>query len=524
MPVFARQNAFEVVDDEAPPEKEENATASAEHEAGEAKAPTRKEKRRARDDDSTDSVAVLEEVPPPRLKKKRRASPQVPPPTSEPVGHPAKETEGHPSDQEETTGNLEKDKQDQPTDTPPLKKRRGRKQRDTPPLKKKRSGKKRGTPPLKKKRGGKKRGTSLPKERGGKSPAKRTRRARKQSAGSPATPAEAPAPELGEIELQHPPSPEVGEIETHHPEFHFEDNLRCGRCKGPVDPAKVQVVGKAAGSYRCNRCNSRAVQLSRLPQWQEFSKKLKTMPAEVKAEFWAQSHKCSGPGDLKEFLSEREILMERITETTNANKSGVYQPLSWYAKQGYDAASIEKYCVDKKEHPILGMTYRVVLEGASSSMVAEKVRETRLEKGHKSGMSGGGTTGAVDGAGQQGGANPEDPKRADDPEVKPKDPPKDAASLARERKKEQGLASRQMSRLALVLVPLQAILKHKKTSQIPEVALQGAKDVLAQLQAVESECKAALRGSSAGLTHSMADISDLVARPGGRPRVRSHMH
>lgn len=314
-------------------------------------------------------------------------------------------------------------------------------------------------------------------------------------------------PEVDKEEVPEERSPPG--LEVDQPDFRFEDTLRCSRCKGPVDPARVQVVGKSGRMFRCNTCNSRAVSMSRLPQWQEFQKKLKSMPSEVKQQFWADAHERSGRDDLMEYLKERELLMERRTESTSASKGGVYQPLSWYAAQGYDASAIEKFCGDKKPHPILGMTYRVVLEGATSSTVQEKVKESQVEAGHSSGGGGSGGTGKKDPKqpGEGGGADPlpEDPK--------PKDPPKDAAALARERKQQQSLASRQMSKIALVLLPLQSVLKDKKAAELPEVALQGAKDVLAQLQAVESECKMTMRSSCGTLTRTMADITDLVAGP-----------
>lgn len=84
------------------------------------------------------------------------------------------------------------------------------------------------------------------------------------------------------------------------------------------------------------------------------------------------------------------------------------------------------------------------------------------------------------------------------------------ANLARDLKREQARVKRQMSRLALVLVPFQALLKHEKVRSTPAVALQGARGVLGKLQALENECKPSLKGIPGALTHSMHDATKLV--------------
>jgi hypothetical protein len=82
---------------------------------------------------------------------------------------------------------------------------------------------------------------------------------------------------------------------------------------------------------------------------------------EDKQQFWKQL-KASASKDV----------IERTLETMRTAKvekdlwkaGGDYLPLSRWQALGFDVDKIRDKCTDKKEHPILGMTYRVCLEGA----------------------------------------------------------------------------------------------------------------------------------------------------------------
>ena len=61
--------------------------------------------------------------------------------------------------------------------------------------------------------------------------------------------------------------------------------LKCARCSSKLDPSRAVITGKAAGVWRCNMCNTRGVQLARLPGWQSFSSILR-------GSFWRQTNLC----------------------------------------------------------------------------------------------------------------------------------------------------------------------------------------------------------------------------------------
>ena len=61
----------------------------------------------------------------------------------------------------------------------------------------------------------------------------------------------------------------VVSMEADFPELAVE--LKCARCGSKLDPSRAVITGKAAGVWRCNLCNTRGVQLARLPGWQGFA-------------------------------------------------------------------------------------------------------------------------------------------------------------------------------------------------------------------------------------------------------------
>ena len=52
-------------------------------------------------------------------------------------------------------------------------------------------------------------------------------------------------------------------------------DLRRSRCGMKLDPNRSVVSGKAAGVWRCSKCNTRGVQSSRLPTWKPFATRLR---------------------------------------------------------------------------------------------------------------------------------------------------------------------------------------------------------------------------------------------------------
>ena len=78
---------------------------------------------------------------------------------------------------------------------------------------------------------------------------------------------------------------------------------KCNRCRQPLDPLRAQITGKSGGSWRCSLCNSRAVQVTRLPSWAQLRQHLKDIPAEEAALFWSNAHSAVGKAALENCVS-----------------------------------------------------------------------------------------------------------------------------------------------------------------------------------------------------------------------------
>ena len=211
--------------------------------------------------------------------------------------------------------------------------------------------------------------------------------------------------------------------------------VRCARCKGEVEATKAQLVGKCAGSWRCNTCNTRGTQLYRLPEWPGFSQKMRDFSEEQKAEFWASTHDANDKEQLKTLIEES--LTTRQTESSEASTEGGYQPLSWYKKQGYDVKAIEEKCRDTRSHPIFGTTYRVKIDFVKSGNLSEKIHEKTMKK-----LEGGPSSSS-------------EPMRMDDVS-----PPTDTKSL----QKQKATAQKVLTKLGSVAAPLQLTLKNKAST------------------------------------------------------------
>lgn len=293
--------------------------------------------------------------------------------------------------------------------------------------------------------------------------------------------------------------------------------MRCSRCHREVDKMRVQVTGKCASVVRCNACNTRAVQLSRMPTWAGFQTRLKSLPDEEKALFWQGACDAPSGAGLSEFLSEQTSLLSRHSETTSSFVSGEYLPLSVYAAKGYDADRIRMFCKDSKEDPVLGLVYRLPVHGHSETAQVSRVKEERLDKGKSNGSGNGGAASSGRAA----------PPLADSgaAAVKAEDPAFLAKKEARELKALQGLASRILGKVAFVMPALSIQLKSKLASTLPSVVKDNAQGVLDELVELEAACKKTLRGAPA-LTTTMQDATNMATWPdiGVLGFVATHMH
>jgi len=140
------------------------------------------------------------------------------------------------------------------------------------------------------------------------------------------------------------------------------DHPHCSRCGKELDPFRAQVTGKARGSWRCNRCNCRAVQMSRLSSWKELKDSFKDFTPEQAQAFWQEVGEAEGTKQLERIVET--TMRTRKGSSKESSKGGKYLPLGVYKAKGFDTDRIEKYCTDfKDDDPVLGRCYKVRLEG-----------------------------------------------------------------------------------------------------------------------------------------------------------------
>ena len=132
----------------------------------------------------------------------------------------------------------------------------------------------------------------------------------------------------------------------------------CTKCRQEVQVFRAQLHAKSAGTWKCNACNVRIVQLHRAfgswppPEFRDLNE-------DDQAVFYKNAHSllsCDKVVNLATAVLER-IFTQRFIESSG----GSYLPLSVYAREGYDAKQIQKECKDTMIHPVLGLCYRVAI-------------------------------------------------------------------------------------------------------------------------------------------------------------------
>ena len=117
---------------------------------------------------------------------------------------------------------------------------------------------------------------------------------------------------------------------------------------------------KSGGVFTCNLCNTRMTMLSkRFPGWQANSE-FKLLDDAQQRQFWKDAGKSTNTAQLQNELVN--VLVYKRVDVVRAKLSGQWLPLSVYRAQGFDADRIAAHCTDTKEHPVLGLTYRVQVQ------------------------------------------------------------------------------------------------------------------------------------------------------------------
>ena len=139
---------------------------------------------------------------------------------------------------------------------------------------------------------------------------------------------------------------------------------------------KLRARGKGSEKWQCNSCNSKCVALSRIcGGWpnQDF----KDLPLDQQQSFF----KDIAGKDAKKIRGLVEDLLERIEKKeTNFSEGGAFLPLSVWDRKGFNVNDIKEKSLpcDKREHRVLGDTYRVRIEALTKSNTTSLNRAKRI--------------------------------------------------------------------------------------------------------------------------------------------------
>ena len=137
-----------------------------------------------------------------------------------------------------------------------------------------------------------------------------------------------------------------------------EPELACSKCHGPLDCDSMAASKYPGARPVCKACHALQTMLVRnLSDLPPFS------PAQM-AEFFRKCLQIKGdendPLSWKKVRAElSQCLTKKVMEEEREELGGVFQPISWYEKQGYCTEDIQEKA-EREEHPILGTTYFVL--------------------------------------------------------------------------------------------------------------------------------------------------------------------
>ena len=133
----------------------------------------------------------------------------------------------------------------------------------------------------------------------------------------------------------------------------------CTTCGSPCSYMKCRILSKRDGTWRCNSCRVRIVQLSRsFDQWPVPG--FKHIPTEVSQKFFrdaADSSQEMTKGAMTALLEKHQ------KHETFYEEGGKFLPLAVWERKGFDPVAIATKSdpSDVLEHPVIGTTYRIRL-------------------------------------------------------------------------------------------------------------------------------------------------------------------
>lgn len=155
--------------------------------------------------------------------------------------------------------------------------------------------------------------------------------------------------------------------------------VKCRRCCQEVAIADAMCTPKFRPElrYTCRSCHAVCSQLQRRGV---DIKEVLSESAAVTFFVDAKNERANGMEGRLCYAQSRALLLQKMSEsTTHLEKhgsEGAFQPLSHWMLQGYDCDRIEKMA-ERREHPILGPTYRVDIDKMSTEQI-RSITEERL--------------------------------------------------------------------------------------------------------------------------------------------------
>ena len=151
----------------------------------------------------------------------------------------------------------------------------------------------------------------------------------------------------------------------------------CAKCKTPLHKCRnVYLAGKGTSSFKCNVCNTRGVQISRMECYKDFQKQFKGVSKEEAEVFWQEVGKTALPANWEKLM--KQTISRRLTQSNGSKNAGSYLPLCWYEKNGFDPKLIEDECTDTMVRPMLGLCYNVPILTKFDGLRNDLIRDATL--------------------------------------------------------------------------------------------------------------------------------------------------
>jgi hypothetical protein len=264
----------------------------------------------------------------------------------------------------------------------------------------------------------------------------------------------------------------------------------CTKCKTPLHKCKnVYLSGKGTASFKCNVCNTRGVQISRMDCYKDFQKHFRGVSREEADSFWQEIGKTSVPANWEKLM--KQTISRRLTQSNGHKNAGSYLPLCWYKTNGFDTDLIQKECTDTMVRPMLGLCYNVPILTKFDGMQNDLIRDATLpnpEAARRHVDEGDDTV-------QRRGKPAAVAKPVAEKNMKAAAAKEAKEQLAVERKNKSE-ATKVITKSAGMLIEMNSMMTNKHLSRLPQWAVDAAKTSYNALKAADASAKLSVRTGS----------------------------